>query len=290
MQARRPLGHEKRKTKVDKKRVRPIESLPDEILAVVFSFVPCIDMSSNVSRVSKRWRCVASDLGAVGQMRCVGPTVDRSLWCRTAAHAAHIRCLQRLRAMGHAWDASTCAEAAWTGRLDVLRYLYESGCPWDEYVCRAAAAQGHVHCLRYAHENGCPLSIATFCVITWRGKSLDCLRYLYDHDCPRARPPFETCRDIAAGGNVAMMRYARDQGQQWDAYACVLAASNGHLDMLCYMHEHGCPWDERTTLAAERYGEPGCLRYALEHGCPVHECTMACTVDIHLQHAYDQGY
>ena len=46
------------------------------------------------------------------------------------------------------------------------------------------------------------------------------------------------------------------------------AAENGHLDCLKYAHENGCEWNVWTTLKAAYNGHLDCLRYAIENGCP----------------------
>ena len=47
----------------------------------------------------------------------------------------------------------------------------------------------------------------------------------------------------------------------------VVAALNGHLDCLKYAHENGCEWDEDTCSEAALNGHLDCLKYAHENGC-----------------------
>ncbi len=40
------------------------------------------------------------------------------------------------------------------------------------------------------------------------------------------------------------------------------------LTGLKYAHENGCEWDSRTTVWASQGGHLECLEYARENGCP----------------------
>ena len=44
---------------------------------------------------------------------------------------------------------------------------------------------------------------------------------------------------------------------------------NGHLHCLRWAHENGCEWDYLTTGAARRNGHTECLNFAIAHGCEV---------------------
>jgi hypothetical protein len=42
---------------------------------------------------------------------------------------------------------------------------------------------------------------------------------------------------------------------------CECAAFGGHLDCLKYAHENGCQWDENTCAQAAAGGNLDCLKY-----------------------------
>lgn len=76
------------------------------------------------------------------------------------------------------------------------------------------------------------------------------------------------CNNIAAGGNLRLLKWAHEHKSSWDIYICYSAAENGHLDCLKYAHEQGCPWDRFVCDRAAYHGQLECLKYAHEHGCP----------------------
>jgi hypothetical protein len=47
---------------------------------------------------------------------------------------------------------------------------------------------------------------------------------------------------FAEKGQLEHLKYAHEQGCEWDASTCSAAALHGHLDCLKYAHENGCEW------------------------------------------------
>lgn len=72
-----------------------------------------------------------------------------------------------------------------------------------------------------------------------------------------------TCALAAEGGHLEVLRWARDNGCDWDRHTCLHAASGGQLaalqwaragvlEVLQWLHASGCLWDAKTcALAAE---------------------------------------
>jgi len=139
-----------------------MDSLPDELLAAIFSLLPCTDLAWIAPLVSRRWHCIATDRSAVRTVPCFGGQRPHKARCDAAAFMGHLDCMRFLRAKGHPWSKHTCALAAAAGRLNVLKYLHENGCRWDASTCREAAFRGHLNCLEYACENGCPCDKSVF--------------------------------------------------------------------------------------------------------------------------------
>lgn len=117
-------------------------------------------------------------------------------------------------------------------------------------VCEWAAMHGHLDCIRY-----------------WFGLGFD-LGY--------------TASTAAAYGYVDCMRFAHENGGEWNNSTCNVAAQMGHTDCLRYAHRHDAPWDERTTYMAAAFGNLECLRYAHRHGAPWHSRT--CIIAAHNGH------
>ena len=80
-------------------------------------------------------------------------------------------------------------------------------------------------------------------------------------------------------GHLDCLKYAHENGCQWNEDICSEVSKNGHLDCLKYAHENGCPWDEDTCNFAAENGNLECLKYAhkmVVHGMKIH-------VNMHLK-------
>ena len=75
---------------------------------------------------------------------------------------------------------------------------------------------------------------------------------------------YQTCKK----GYVETLKWARENGCEWESYISKVAARNGHLDCLKWAGENGCEWDKDTCTAAARNGHLDCLKWARENGCP----------------------
>jgi hypothetical protein len=76
------------------------------------------------------------------------------------------------------------------------------------------------------------------------------------------------CTSAAAGGHLALLRWARANGCPWDEFTCTFAAGRGHLAVLQWLRANGCPWEEtECCLAAAACGRVGVLRWARANGC-----------------------
>ena len=56
--------------------------------------------------------------------------------------------------------------------------------------------------------------------------------------------------DIWTVCDLECLKYARENGCDWNEETCDDAALNGHLECLKYAREHGCPWNEETCTHA----------------------------------------
>jgi hypothetical protein len=113
--------------------------------------------------------------------------------------------------------------------------------------------------------------------------SLNCWR----QDCDEVRSD-EMCAAAAGGGHLAVLRWLRESGCNWDEETCAAAARGGHLvgvrhphpsrcfgaagvghlDVLRWARANGCEWDEETCRAAACRGHLATLQWARANGCP----------------------
>lgn len=137
-------------------------------------------------------------------------------------------------------DENICTSAARYGLLDSLEYAHKNGCPCDFLQCKKYAMEyGHTECLRYAH--------------------------MYESKWPRG-----AISDAAANGYLSCIKFARENGCQWednytDNSACTRAAMNGHLHCLRFANDNGCRCDSHTILYAGMNGHLDCLKYSIKH-------------------------
>nr|UDO47982.1 ankyrin repeat protein [Pandoravirus massiliensis] len=105
-----------------------ISALPDELLAIVFSFVPCVERRRTLSLVSSRWRAVALDA------------------------ASGTLCVHKHRHFAKATAYDAARGAIRTGHLLCLRWIYERRYVHpDRYLYQAAwsSPASSSACIRY---------------------------------------------------------------------------------------------------------------------------------------------
>nr|UMO78432.1 Ankyrin repeat domain containing protein [Pandoravirus belohorizontensis] len=242
-----------------------MDTLPDEVLALILASLPCAVVRATASSVCRRWRCIALDPSSLGRHPCLvrPPNAQKCDPCADAARHGHLDCLIYARAKGHRWGMDTCCQAAAGGHLACLVYAHRNGCRWNGDECEAAAGHGHIDCLRYLAEHGCPVYSWT-CVAAASGGHLDCMIFL----AKKGALADDICRHAASSGSVACLTWLDDHGFAWDASTCANAAGAGSLACVTYVRERGCPWDASTLTEAVRSGNADLVRYVVTNGCP----------------------
>jgi hypothetical protein len=108
---------------------------------------------------------------------------------------------------------------------------------------------------------------------------------------------YSTCEGAAEGGHLAVLKYVRNEGCEWDvtSIACyaaksgsievvewlrqqqdieivvgvlIWAAAAGQTAMCAYLHSAGFDWDTDACNEAALHGHLDTLRWLREHGCP----------------------
>ena len=57
---------------------------------------------------------------------------------------------------------------------------------------------------------------------------------------------------LLMNGHLEVLKWARENGCDWDSNTCSYAAENGHLEVLKWARENGCEWDSDTCAYAAR--------------------------------------
>lgn len=266
--------------------------LPDEMLAAIFSRLPCAALRQTVRAVCARWANVAGDRRVRVNATCCfdddrASLYARGRWCEAAAGAGHRHCLAYARQRGFVCDARACAAAASAGRLDMLVHLRESLCPWDVRVCRRAAARGHIACIDYAERCGCPWDEsvceaaaaaghetvhgrlirarcphgATACTAAAAGGHLDCLALLCRNG---GRLNEDVHGEAVRSGSLACLKLLEKYRCRHDPAAMIIAAGLGRTDIVDYLCRLGFQWKRQMTVRAVARGHVGLVAHV--HG------------------------
>jgi hypothetical protein len=78
---------------------------------------------------------------------------------------------------------------------------------------------------------------------------------------------YRSCKWSSKYGHLDCLKYAHENGCEFDSDTCLIATRHGYLECLKYAHENGCEWDIWTCAYASYCGQLDCLRYAQENGC-----------------------
>jgi hypothetical protein len=90
------------------------------------------------------------------------------------------------------------------------------------------------------------------CLSTFLSTHFEILKWAHNNGCDWDR---YTCAFAAANGHLDIIKWVRKNGCEWDSKTCENAAINGHLRVLKWVHQHGCPWDIQSFENIMRYAE-----------------------------------
>lgn len=120
------------------------------------------------------------------------------------------------------------------GHIEVFRQACDMKVPIGNDAITSAIICGHLPIIQIAHENG-------YCFTTWNMTSaahygqFHVVKYLHTH-CP---------------------------DRIWTKWVPAFAVLSGSLEIVRYAHENGCEWDEYTLNNAIRYGHDDIVEYYL---------------------------
>ena len=72
---------------------------------------------------------------------------------------------------------------------------------------------------------------------------------------------------IADNGHLACLKFAHQNGCEWNSQTCRAASGKGQLSCLQYAIENGCDWNRWTCYAAAQCVHLSCLQWARENAC-----------------------
>jgi len=246
-----------------KENTNEMDALPNEMLAMVLSMVPCLVRIGTCQLVCTRWHRVALDDVAIGRKPCtrrrldcrprITPSVVRSY--HHAARWGHVDCLRHAYEKGDRWDASLCLLAAYNGHAKALAWLLGQGRARDLYDESGPTAIEHGY-----DRYGVPKSLAVAAI---HGKSIDCVECVLSHGIPL---PQDACVEAALVGDVDMLRHLHAKGCALNERVCRAAATRRKLDCLKYARESGLSLAICNLKAAIQHGDDAVVGYAIQSG------------------------
>ena len=168
-----------------------------------------------------------------------------------------------------------CEQAAFRGQLEALQWLLRNNCPYDnQIVWMEAAKGGQLMALKWllgeqgrvvseknksdGKSHNCLLACAA-------GGNVDVMKWLRDE----VQQTYDEDVMVVAAyyGRLEMVKWLKEQGWPWSPTVSWAAASMGRLEVLQWLRENGCPWDQTTCESAAGGSHPEVLEYALKNGC-----------------------
>ena len=133
-----------------------------------------------------------------------------------------------------------------------------------EQICDIFIEYGCINLLQISYRQGCWLDKCAICVNSAKNGHLEVLKWARENGCDWNSL---TCAYAAENGHLEVLKWARENGCDWDSSTCAYAAENGHLEVLKWARENGCDWDYWTCAYAAENGHLEVLKWARENGC-----------------------
>jgi hypothetical protein len=122
-----------------------------------------------------------------------------------------------------------------------------------------------------------PADLAAFAMTNKAGNELaGSTEYmLFRKRCPWPRDTKNVCSHAAEYGNLAMLKWLRSVGSEWDSSTISHAIRRGHKDMIRWVRAQNppCPWPEDACCLA-MMSSPGMLIWVVDQGCQVNKVDM----------------
>ena len=244
-----------------------MNTLPDELILVIFESIPLITDKRHFLRVNTQYNIITTqsfmnyeknykikDFDKIEYYSVEKFTLElchdryfdlipesyiipsNNILIKSLSYFNNIKLLE-LAKLKSCYMNSVTGYAALGGNLDVVQWARGNDYYWNSITCSNAALNGHLHVLQWLRKNGCKWD-------RW------------------------TCATSALNGHLEVLQWARDNGCVWDRLTCWYAAENGHLSVLKWARENGCDWDQMVYVNALKNGHLEVLEWARTNGCP----------------------
>jgi len=162
------------------------------------------------------------------------------------------------------------------GRMEIIEALItiQEKSSKDSEAMTLAAELGKLEVMKLLANKGYRCESSDTCRQAAGNGHLDCLKFAYENGCEW---DVQTHVAAATGGHLHCVKYAFVEGLAWHESVSEAAAQNNQLECLKYVLQKGCPASEKVTFEAAKAGYLECLRCALDFGCVIssQSCTKA---------------
>ena len=153
--------------------------------------------------------------------------------------------------------------AANGGQLDVLKWARCNNYELNDGVCSNAATGGAFR--RFEVGTGCWLRMKSDMLLRKRllGGHLELLKWARENGCEWDAM---TCASAAKSGNLDILKWARQNGCEWDQEVGDNAVLHGHLEILDWIGNNGYEWTSQICSSAARAGNLEVIKWAIANG------------------------
>ncbi|SPN79839.1 Ankyrin repeat-containing protein [Brazilian cedratvirus IHUMI] len=165
----------------------------------------------------------------------------------------------------HLISADHVSEVTGKGKLKILKWFKDNGYSIDEHIFSIAATSGQHEVMCWLREINCPYDKDKMCSDLAHGGDLEFLKWARSEGCPWGE---DFCSNAAFSGHLQLLQWAVENGHSLDTWICSSAAEGGQLEVLQWAHSQGCFWDSNTCFRAAHKGHLEVLKWLHQNGCP----------------------
>lgn len=199
--------------------------------------------------------------------------LNPSSTCNYIARYKPIGILKWAISQGYPRDPGMQMIAAVKGDVELLRYTENLKMPWNNRVCRVAASHGHLYFLTEVFLNhGCHCDWDDYARRQHRGTEVPHWTSVPLEKACKHRQFI--CEEAAAGGHLAVLQWAYNQGLILNTTSYINAIVRGHMHILDWLYEVMPMLDPIFCEKAVANGQPDVLAWLWSKNCPMNRAAV----------------
>jgi hypothetical protein len=169
--------------------------------------------------------------------------------------------------------------AARSGSIEKLAWLKGQGCEWEIDTLRSAIQTSSKQLVEYLIVDGCRINWIA-CHAAAEVGDLAMLKWLREQGCAwrleRGFANNSLASTAASSGSIELLQWLREQGVEIGTDALISAAAKGRLPLCQHLRAEQVQWSEAVSTAAAAGGHYSTLRWLLDSGCPCDVHRLCC--------------